>query len=171
MKYALAVLLILTSVPLAAQSDPNDKGSLYVMVNHSATLFINGVKVKIPKSKAAPEAIPVTLHAGDRIVAELSNTHSKGDGYFMLLFVSSAKQTMISFRSIFFKILPDQEMTDFAVEQFGSFAHQAVPRSNLEDKQALFPYKNNCEGFWGDRDQCALGTVITGDMFSPLLPQ
>jgi len=174
MKYALAcLLLLLTAMPLAAQSEPNEpvQGSLYVLVDHSATLFINGVEVKIPKSKAAPKAIPVTLQPGDHIVVKLSSTHSKGEGSCMLLFVSSTRQTMISFRAVSFKILPDPEMTDFTPEQFAGFEHQAVPRHDLENKQTLFPYKNNCEGFWGDRDECAIGTLITRDMFSPILPQ
>jgi hypothetical protein len=176
MKLAFVFLLLLTLAPALAQSDPHDKewsasGSLYVLVDSSATIYINGAKVKIPKSKAAPKAIPVTFHSGDRLVAQLSSVHSKGNGYFMLLFVSAQKNAMISFRAVSFKILPDPLATDFTEGQFSGFLHEAVPRFHLEEKQSLFPYKNNCEGFWGDRDQCAVGALISADMSSPMSPE
>jgi hypothetical protein len=170
MKYVLALLLLM-GMPGRTLADSGDKGSLYVLVDHSAVLFINGISIKIPKSRAAPKAIPVLLHAGDRIVAKLSSTESKGDGYFMLLYVSPDKKAMISFRAVSFKILPDLETTDFPANQFGSFQEGAIARFDSDKMQRLFPYKNICQGFWGDRAESTVGTVITDDMFSPMLLQ
>jgi hypothetical protein len=171
MKYALAFLLVLIATPLWAQTDSDDKGSLYVQVDHSATLYLNGVKLKIPKSKAAPKPIAVAIKPGDHIVARLSSTESKYDGYFMLLYVTADKQSQVSFHAVDFKILPDDAMTDFTADQFNGPLHQAVLRPGEEKKRSLFPYKSNCNGFWGDKPECAIGGVVTSDLFLPLLPQ
>lgn len=167
MKYALAFVLLLLGTPLEAQPSDQPSGTLYVRVDSSATIFINGEKLKT--TKYGYEDLPVTLKPNDHIVAQLSN--SKGDGSFALLYVALDRNSQIGFRAVAFKILPDATMTDFESDQFTSFAHQAVKRPGEEKTQARFPYKNNCEGCWGDRDECAIGTVITEDMFSPMQPQ
>jgi hypothetical protein len=170
MKYAFPLLLLMAVMPLWAQPDSAGTGSLYVQVDHSATVYLNGEKLKIPKSKAAPKPIAVTIKPGDHIVAKLSSVESKYDGYFMLLYVAADKQTQISFRAVDFKILPDASMTDFTAEQFSDSLHQAVLRPDEEDKRKLFPYKSECNGFWGDRPECAIGAVVTSDLILPLQP-
>ncbi len=172
MKYALALVLLLGLLsvpPLRAQAADAGTGLLFVQVDSNATLFLNGTKIGSPKFRT--EKFAVTLQPGDRIVARLSNLHAKGNGYFMLLYLAPDHQSQISFRAVNFKILPDVEMTDFTGDQFSSFGHQVLVRSGSEEKQIYFPYKNTCEAVWGDRAEGAIGTLITSDMFGPLLPQ
>jgi hypothetical protein len=167
-------LLVMMAMPLWAQLDESDKkpvpGTLYVQVDQTAEVYVNGTNIKLSKEHTAP----VTFQPGDRLVVQISSTHSYR--HLALLFVSTDKQTMISFRTIYFKILPDPEATDFTKAQFSGFPNGAISIDRLMSsnelrktkKKSAFLYKNDSEFFWGDRQKCAVGTLITSDMFSPM---
>jgi hypothetical protein len=93
-----------------------------------------------------------------------------------LLFVSDDKGTEISFRVANFKLLPDPQTTDFTAEQFNDLPNGVKPIDELVKPEyvtrmkAAFPVKNDSEFFWGDQKDCAVGCLISSDMFSPVPP-
>jgi len=176
MKYVFTLLLLIAS-PLWAELGTGNQsagaqGTLYVLVDQTATIYINGVDVKLSKEDGTA---PVELNAGDRLVVKISSTHYYR--HLALLFVSDSKQTMISFRTAYFKMLPDPQMTDFTEAQFNDFPKAAIPIDRLLKPEYVakimkkpFPFRNNSEFFWGDRQDCTVGALISADMFSSMAP-
>jgi hypothetical protein len=184
MKCLLAFLLLLTAAPLWGQLEESDKGSvrgtLYVLVDQTATIYLNGKNVQLSKKKGDATA-QVVLEPGDRLVLKISSTHDYR--HLALLFVADGQnadgsRTEISFRTAYFKLIPDPDLTDFTEDQFKGYSKGATPLDRLIkrdqlahiEKTHMFPFKNISEFFWGDRLDCTVGTIITADMFSPVTP-
>jgi len=174
MKYILTLLLLVTATPLRAQlnTSAGAQGTLYVLVDQTATIYINGADVNLSKEDGTAQ---VALHPGNRLVVKISSTHYYR--HLALLFVSADKQSMISFRTAYFKLLPDPQLTDFTEAQFNDFPKGVTPIDRLMKQEYVakiekkpFPFRNTSQFFWGDRQECAVGALITDNMFSSMAP-
>ena len=162
-----AILLLFAACAGAQVPAPSTtysvKGKFYVSVDDLAEIFVNGKQVhraNIGESQS-PE---LELATGDRIVVQLRNVSSPR--YFMLLFVGTDKQQMISFRHTSFKLPADPESTDFLPAQFARFNKYA--KEDKGRKNQPFPYKNQSEWVWGEVENCSLAVLLTRDMFAPM---
>jgi hypothetical protein len=137
------------------------KGTFYISVDDAATIFVNGQKVyyaQIGESRS-PE---LELKEGDHIVVELRNDT---DGrHFIFLFASSDGNSVISFRSHDFKIVPDIGVTDFTPEQFQKWTKYA--KVEKQKKAQRLPVPSASEFIWGDLDKCIIAGPITSHMIS-----
>ncbi len=142
--------------------DPVVKGKFYMEVDDVGILYVNGVKLH-RGTIGLSQSPEVELKAGDRLVVQLHNVAAPR--YFKLLFVSSDKTQMINFPNTVLKVLPDAEATDFDAAQVAGSAHYA---REIKSARNPFPFKNQSEFMWGEADLCALGGVLTREMFVPL---
>lgn len=148
--------------PVEARKDGAVKGKFYIDVDDLGVLFINGIKIH--KTANGMSQSPETeLKPGDRIVVHLTNATMPR--YFKILFVASDKQQMVNFSNTTFRILPDPEENDFNAAQLATSARYA---RQIKSARNPFPYKNQSEYMWGEADVCALGAVVTKEMFVPL---
>ena len=174
MKHFFALLFLMIATPLWAQLNDSTAptgpvhGTLYVEVDQTAKIYINGAEVKLSKTKTAD----VTLGPGDRLVAKIASGHYYR--HFGVLFVSDNKATEISFHVSQFKLMPDPDKTDFTADEFNAFPKGVYPIDELMKAKYVakngFPVKNDSEFFWGDENMkaCTVGALITADMFSPV---
>lgn len=156
----------LLSIPCLAQlpgtTPPKGvTGTFYVSVDDGAKIFINGQQVHdagVNESRSGE----LELSVGQRIVVQLRDD---GGGHrFMMAFVSSDRQTVISFRHRDFKIVPDLDATDFTPAEFLKWPKYAKD----EKRKPLLPVKNYSEWMWGDVPKCILAGTITPEMIKPL---
>ncbi len=92
------------------------------MVDQTAALYLNGQNVELPKKGDATAHI--TLADGDRLVVKISSTHYYR--HLALLFVSDGQtadgsRTEISFRTAYFKLMPDPGVSDFTAAHFEDY--------------------------------------------------
>lgn len=140
------------------------QGKFYVSVDDKADILVNG-KVLHSAPLNESESPEVELKAGDRIVVKLKNT--LGKGRLMLLFMSKDRATMIAFRKIHFRILPDPEIKDFTVTDFSGFRKQARSVEGDFGKPYLLPFQSNADWMWGDVNVCSIGCLVSPDLFKP----
>lgn len=154
------VLHCSAQLPAKAGSEPI-KGTFYVSVDDSATIFVNGVNMYEAKwgDSRSPE---LELKVGDRIVIQLRNEVT--DRHFTLFFSSSDGLTMISFKHHDFKIVTDVGVTDFTPEQLQKWTKSA--REEKQKKGVKMAVKNSSEYIWGDLEKCSLAGFITPQMVS-----
>ena len=156
------IVAAFTTLPCVAQlstTDKSAKGTFYLSVDDAVSIFINGAPV-YKTGRGESRSPELALKTGDRLVVQLRNDGDKR--YFMLAFVSSDRQTVVSFRNRDFKIVPDIDVTDFAPDQF-----QKWNKFAKEDKRKpVLPIKSYSEWVWGDLDKCILACTITPQMFS-----
>jgi hypothetical protein len=164
LKLTLMLCLITLNCRAQLPSNANQKpikGTFYVSVDDACTIFVNGQKAYetgIGLSRS-PE---LELKVGDRIVVHLRNDVSVR--YFFVLFASSDGRTVISFRRLDFKIVPDIDVTDFTPEVFRKWEKFAKTEKQKNDKKP--PVKSFSEFIWGDLDKCILAVPITPQMVS-----
>lgn len=162
----LAALLCLLALPCSAQlpgvsTEPPIRGTFYVSVDDSCTIFVNGVKayhtgIGVNRS---PE---LEVKIGDRIVVHLQNDT---DGrHFIFLFASSDGQKVVSFKHENFRIVPDIGVTDFTPDQFQQWTKS--PKEGKHNKRDGLPVKSYSEFMWGDLDKCIIAGTVTTQMVS-----
>lgn len=136
-------------------------GTFYVSVDDGATIFVNGQQIHNAGMNESRSG-ELELSVGQRIVVQLRD--DGGGRRFMLAFVSSDRQTVISFRHRDFKVVPDLDVKDFTPEQF-----QKWPKFAKEEKhKPLLPVKNYSEWVWGDLSKCIIACTITPEMAKPM---
>lgn len=138
------------------------KGTVFCDIDDRGTIFVNGIKIHTA-GMGFSRSGEVTLKPSDRLVIQLASTADPR--YCKVLFVSSDKKQMINFGNTNFKILPDPDSNDFEAAAFGATNKFA---KDLKKEKNPFPYKNQSEYVWGDLNICAIGAVITKEMFVPL---
>jgi hypothetical protein len=136
-------------------------GEMVTIKREDGQVFREAFHVDAAQTTESPE---VELKAGDRLVAQLRNLG--GPRHFMLMFVSSDRQSAISFLHTAFKILPDPETTDFNRVDYQKEVHTA--KQDKGRRQKPLPFKSHSEWVWGEADITTLGAVITSEMFEPL---
>ena len=160
------VASLLFSLPCLAQlpskTPPKGTiGTLYVSVDDGAKIFVNGQKVHdagVNETRSGE----LELSVGQRVVVQLRD--DGGVRRFMMLFVSSDRQTVISFRHRDFKVVPDIDVTDFTPADF-----QRWPKFAKEEKhKPMFPFKGYSEWVWGDLSKCIIACTITPEMIRPM---
>ncbi len=149
-------------MPAVGKADTT-KGTFHMEVDDVCVLYVNGIKVH--KGGSVPsKSDEVSLNPGDRVVAQLKSVG--GPRYFKLLFVTSDKRQMINFKNSTFKILPDAEVNDFTPAQYSGYTRFA---RELKGERNPFPFKNKSEYLWGESDISTLGSIISREMFAPLV--
>lgn len=143
--------------------EPAVKGVFHMEVDDECTLFVNGVKVHYGGHEPSKSG-EVSLKPGDRVLAQLKS-HS-GPRYLKLLFVTTNRQQMVNFTNMAFKILPDAEAKDFKPAEFNASTRNA---REIKRERNPFPFKNKSEYIWGDSDIAILGSILTREMFVPLV--
>jgi hypothetical protein len=105
---------------------------------------------------------PRGIKSGDRVVAQL---HESGGGKrFKLLFLSSDQKTMIAFPRLNFRIVSDKVVVDFAAADWTRWSKYAKAWGGGSDG---FPIKTSADRVWGEGNDCALGSLLTKEMFKP----
>ena len=136
-------------------------GTFYVSVDDGAKIFVNGQKVHDAGMNESRSG-ELELSVGQRVVVHLRDD---GGGHrFMMIFVSSDRQTVISFRHRDFKVVPDVDVTDFTPEQFQKW----LKFSKLEKRKDVLPFKNYSEWMWGDLSKCIIAGSITPEMIKQM---
>lgn len=160
MTAALAGSLLFIAPCLAQQGAVNSRGvmgNFYVSVDDGAKIFVNGQKIHEAGMNESRSG-ELELKADQRIVVQLRDD---GGGHrFMLVFVSSDKKTVVSFRQRDFKIVPDIGVTDFTPEEFQKWTKFAKD----EQRKSILPVKSNSDWVWGDMSKCILACMIRPDM-------
>lgn len=135
-------------------------GKFYVIVDDNARIFVNGQMVH-SGGIGTSVSRETSLKPGDRVVAQL---HESGGGKkFKLLFVSSDQKTIIPFLRLSFRVLNDFSTTDFTPADWAKMGKYAKGlQVNVKDG---FPIKNNADWVWGEENDCALGSLLTVEMF------
>ena len=151
-------------IPTPAQKDPTIKGVFHVNIDDSARIFINGIEAHRTTAIGKSKSKEVALKPGDRVVVQLHNAVSKR--YFMMAFVSSDWKQVMSFQHQSLKVLTNPGSTDFVPIDFARLTKN--PKAQGRKTDAVFPFKHNSEYIWAEFDDCALGCVITQQMFTPL---
>ena len=165
-----AVLSIFLALGLLAMAEPPAppnaglNGKLYCSVDDEAQILLNGVVLQ-HAGLGESQSPEVLLKSGDRIVVKLKNV--LGKGRFMLLFVTDDHKQIAAFRRPSFKILSNPEKNDFTATEFEHFPKQARSVTGEFAKPYLLPFKSSSEWVWGDQDVCAIGCLLTQDMFKP----
>ena len=137
------------------------KGTFYVSVNDTATIFVNGQNAyQAPFGDSrSPE---MELKMGDRIVVQLRN--EAADRHFICLFASADGLTVVSFKHHDFKIVPDLGVTDFTPEQFQKWNKSA--KEEKQKKAEKLPVKSYSEFIWGDLEKCIIAGPVTPQMIT-----
>ena len=160
------IITFLIFIPFACQaqfsSKLNDKaikGTFYVSVDDNAAIFINGkLFYNAPFNESrSPET---ELKTGDRIVVPLRN--ELAGRRFMMVFVGSDGQTIVSFRARDFKIVPDLGVTDFTADEYARWTKSPKTTRGKD----MLPVKSYSNWLWGDGDRCILAGTVTHQMFS-----
>jgi hypothetical protein len=168
MKPLLLLTALLVTALASAQTpsigrDLTVKGKFYAVVDDGAVVFLNGTEVFQIKLKNGEmqESQEVTLKAGDRLTMQLSN---KGGGKFLrLLFMATDRSVMLPVTHRAFKCLPDGFAKDFTEADWQR--NQKVAKEIRDRTTESFPIKSKAEYLWGDGDVCAIGGVLTREMF------
>lgn len=85
----------------------------------------------------------------------------------MTLFLSTDKAQEVAFPANAFKVLTGKDLTDFTAEDFKASTKYAKKADKDFSKLYYMPVKSQSEWLWGDIDQCAIGCLITPEMFKP----
>ena len=136
-------------------------GTFYVSVDDAATIYVNGKKIHdagVHESRSAE----LVLSQDDRIVVQLRD--NGGGHQFMMTFVSTDRNTVISFRHRNFKNIPDLDVTDFTVGDFQRWTKFAKE----EKHKAVFPFKDYSEWIWGDLSKGSIGCIVIPEMIKPM---
>ena len=141
------------------------KGKFYLAIDDAVKLYLNGNEVFHVDNPQTVESNEIEIKPGDHLVAQLTNV--KAGREFILLFVSSDRQTMVSFPHTVFKILSDPVLKDFSHMEFGRLSKSS--RVDLTKHTKPLPFKNHSEWIWGDADFTALGCELSREMFQPVI--
>ncbi len=160
-------LILLLSVCVSAQlptNDPTVKGVFHLNVDDSARIFINGIEEHRTTGLGKSKSKEVGLKPGDRIVVQLRNVASPK--YFIMAFASSDRTQLVSFPRQSFKLLADPEAKDFVAADFSRVSK--YPKAQNHKADTVFPFKHNSDYVWGEFDECAIGCIVTQQMFTPM---
>jgi hypothetical protein len=133
------------------------KGSFYVSVDDSASIYVNGTKVHhadLNESRSAE----MELKTGDRVLVRLRN--AVAGHRFMMAFVSSDDAYVVSFRTRDFRIPPDPRLNEFSAEEFASWTKPA----RQEKQRDILPVKSLSNWVWADRDDGTIAAIVMPDM-------
>ena len=171
MKYALAVLLALCAsataqLPAPALNTQAVNGKFYISVDDKAHVLLNGTEVLSNEKLGHFSSNEVSLKPGDRLVIQLKNV--RAERYFAIAFESTDKRTVISFPRTALKILPTLDATDFTPADFAKLTKYAKAENRKRDN--TIPFKHTSDYLWGDFDECALGCILTSQMFITTRP-
>jgi hypothetical protein len=72
---------------------------------------------------------------------------------------------MIAFSRLNFRIVSDKVVVDFTEADWTRWSKYAKPSSGGNDNS--FPVKNSADWVWGEGKDCALGSLLTKEMFKP----
>ena len=159
--------LLLLCCGVSAQfsaKEPTVKGIFHLNVDDSARIFINGIGEHRNSALGKSKSKELGLKPGDRIVVQLRN--ASPPRYFIMAFTASDKTQMVSFPRQTFKILGDPESKDFSAADFSR--NGKYPKAINQKTDAVFPFKHNSDYVWGEFDECAIGCVVTQQMFTPM---
>ena len=162
----LIAMLAFTSVLQAQLPEvPNIKslkGSFFVGVDDSATIFVNGRKFY--QCGIGTHRSPQTeLKLDDRIVVHVHT--KKGPASFVLVFASEDEKLVVSFRYQDFKIVPGLGVQDFSPEQFAQWNKFARFQKQGHHRFSKLPLKNYSDFVWGELKDSILACIITAEMF------
>jgi hypothetical protein len=160
-------LLLFLGISASAQSLPKEatvKGIFHLNVDDGACIFINGVEAHRSTGLGKSKSKEIGIKPGDRIVVQLRN--ASNPRYFIMAFSSSDKTAVVSFPRQSFKLLTDPEAKDFAAEGFSRMSKH--PKAQNSNADTVFPFKHKSDYVWGEFDECALGCIVTQQMFTPM---
>ena len=164
----LCVLLLLVGIKANAQLNAPStqmgvKGNFHVWVDDNADFYLNGKKIHAAPYQLS-QSPEVELKVGDRLVVHLLNKLDKRA--FMALFLSTDKTQVIAFKMRDFKQFEDATTTDFTQNQFLSLNKSPKPVDAHFRKLYFLPIKSEAQWMWGDSDNCAIGCIISAQMFT-----
>ncbi len=170
MKQIFAVFFFLTVSALAQLATPalNTQavnGTFYLTIDDSARVLVNGVEAHYNAKTGKYQSKEVALKPGDHVVVQLKNVQNPR--YLLMAFQSTDKKSVVSFNHQSFKLLPTIDAKDFTPEDFAKLSKYAKADPTRKRDNTI-PFKHTSEYMWGEFDECALGCIITSQMFVPV---
>ncbi len=161
LKFAAFFLLLLVPCRGQFSKDPPApvKGVFYVSVDDACTIFVNGEQ-KFEADIGGSESPEMALKVGDRVVVKLRN--DGGARHLMLVFASSDRKTVVSFKHTDFRCVVGADVEDFTPDQFRSWKMAKEEKG----KKSNLPVKGYSEKVWGEIDRCSIAAIITTQMIS-----
>lgn len=171
MKYLLLLTAFFFTALASAQTTSSGldlavKGKFYCVVDDELVVFINGAEIFRSNLgwHQVKEINEITLKVGDRMTIQLRN--NAGAKFVRLLFVAADRSVMLPVSHRAFKCLPDAEAKDFIVADWQRNSKMAKEIRDMSVES--FPIKSRADYLWGDADVCAIGGIVTREMFIPV---